>query len=46
MSTRIAPGVVQIDTLLGGWQQVTAGYLITDPTEKPAGTSADVTEEI
>lgn len=28
MSTRIAPGVVQIDTLLGGWEQVTAGYLI------------------
>jgi len=28
---RIAPGVVQIDTLLGGWQQVTAGYLIEGP---------------
>jgi glyoxylase-like metal-dependent hydrolase (beta-lactamase superfamily II) len=27
--TEIAPGVLQIDTLLGGWQQVTAGYLIT-----------------
>jgi glyoxylase-like metal-dependent hydrolase (beta-lactamase superfamily II) len=27
--TEIAPGVVQIDTLLGGWHQVTAGYLIT-----------------
>ncbi|HEY6697001.1 MAG TPA: MBL fold metallo-hydrolase, partial [Acidimicrobiales bacterium] len=29
MHTEIAPGVLQIDTLLGGWQQVTAGYLIT-----------------
>jgi glyoxylase-like metal-dependent hydrolase (beta-lactamase superfamily II) len=27
--TEIAPGVLQIDTLLGGWDQVTAGYLIT-----------------
>jgi glyoxylase-like metal-dependent hydrolase (beta-lactamase superfamily II) len=25
----IAPGVIQLDTLLGGWAQVTAGYLIT-----------------
>jgi glyoxylase-like metal-dependent hydrolase (beta-lactamase superfamily II) len=25
----IAPGVLQIDTLLGGWDQVTAGYLVT-----------------
>jgi glyoxylase-like metal-dependent hydrolase (beta-lactamase superfamily II) len=24
----IAPGVIEIDTLLGGWQRVTAGYLI------------------
>ncbi|MGE3621416.1 MAG: MBL fold metallo-hydrolase [Acidimicrobiia bacterium] len=24
----IAPGVVQIDTLLGGWSRVTAGYLL------------------
>jgi glyoxylase-like metal-dependent hydrolase (beta-lactamase superfamily II) len=31
MSTRIAPGVVQIDTLLGGWGEVTAGYLIEGP---------------
>ena len=29
MHTEIAPGVVQIDTLLGGWHQVTAGYLVT-----------------
>jgi glyoxylase-like metal-dependent hydrolase (beta-lactamase superfamily II) len=27
--TEIAPGVLQIDTLLGGWDQVTAGYLVT-----------------
>ena len=26
--TSIAPGVDQIDTLLGGWEQVTAGYLV------------------
>src|ERR1700726_3185201 len=30
--TRIGPGVVEIDTLLGGWQQVTAGYLIEGPS--------------
>jgi glyoxylase-like metal-dependent hydrolase (beta-lactamase superfamily II) len=28
MSNRIGPGVVEIDTLLGGWERVTAGYLI------------------
>lgn len=28
VGTRIAPGVIEIDTLLGGWQRVTAGYLI------------------
>ncbi|HTZ08372.1 MAG TPA: MBL fold metallo-hydrolase [Acidimicrobiales bacterium] len=28
MSTEIAPGVIEIDTLLGGWHHVTAGYLI------------------
>jgi len=27
--TEIAPGVVQIDTQLGGWEHVTAGYLVT-----------------
>jgi glyoxylase-like metal-dependent hydrolase (beta-lactamase superfamily II) len=27
--SEIAPGVLQIDTLLGGWNQVTAGYLVT-----------------
>ncbi|MBW3669062.1 MAG: MBL fold metallo-hydrolase, partial [Actinobacteria bacterium] len=31
MATRIAPGVVEIDTRLGGWDQVTAGYLIEGP---------------
>jgi glyoxylase-like metal-dependent hydrolase (beta-lactamase superfamily II) len=29
--TRIGPGVVEIDTLLGGWEKVTAGYLIEGP---------------
>src|SRR6202042_386658 len=24
----IAPGVLEIDTMLGGWERVTAGYLI------------------
>ena len=28
MTTTVAPGVVQLDTLLGGWERVTAGYLI------------------
>ncbi len=28
MDTYIGSGVLQIDTLLGGWQEVTAGYLI------------------
>ena len=28
MSTAIAPGVLEIDTLLGGWHRVTAGYLV------------------
>ena len=27
----IAPGVVEIDTLLGGWERVTAGYLLPGP---------------
>jgi len=29
--TRIGDGVIEIDTLLGGWQRVTAGYLIEGP---------------
>ena len=28
MDQYIGPGVLQIDTLLGGWEEVTAGYLI------------------
>lgn len=28
MPETIAPGVIQIDTLLGGWERVTAGFLI------------------
>ena len=28
---QIGPGVVEIDTLLGGWERVTAGYLVEGP---------------
>ncbi|HSS08522.1 MAG TPA: MBL fold metallo-hydrolase, partial [Acidimicrobiales bacterium] len=28
MATYLGPGVLEIDTLLGGWERVTAGYLI------------------
>jgi len=42
----IAPGVVQIDTRLGGWEHVTAGYLIEGPApvlvETGSQTSLDV----
>ncbi len=31
MSGYIMPGVLEIDTLLGGWERVTAGYLIEGP---------------
>jgi glyoxylase-like metal-dependent hydrolase (beta-lactamase superfamily II) len=31
MATQIGPGVWEIDTLLGGWTHVTAGYLIEGP---------------
>jgi glyoxylase-like metal-dependent hydrolase (beta-lactamase superfamily II) len=31
MTREIAPGVIEIDTLLGGWERVTAGYLLTGP---------------
>ncbi|HLH47313.1 MAG TPA: MBL fold metallo-hydrolase [Acidimicrobiales bacterium] len=31
MTEYIAPGVLQIDTRLGGWERVTAGYLIEGP---------------
>ncbi len=31
MAERIGDGVLQIDTLLGGWESVTAGYLVEGP---------------
>jgi glyoxylase-like metal-dependent hydrolase (beta-lactamase superfamily II) len=31
MSTYLSPGVLEIDTLLGGWSRITAGYLIEGP---------------
>jgi len=31
MLTPVASGVFQIDTLLGGWERVTAGYLVEGP---------------
>src|ERR1700682_5498348 len=31
MPTRIGAGVLEIDTMLGGWTRVTAGYLIEGP---------------
>ena len=31
MAERIGDGVLQIDTLLGGWERVTAGYLVEGP---------------
>ena len=31
MATYIGPGVLEIDTLLGGWERVTAGYLVEGP---------------
>ena len=31
MATLVAPGVLQMDTLLGGWERVTAGYLLEGP---------------
>ncbi|MDQ6617014.1 MAG: MBL fold metallo-hydrolase [Actinomycetota bacterium] len=31
MTEYIGPGVLQIDTLLGGWEEVTAGYLVEGP---------------
>jgi glyoxylase-like metal-dependent hydrolase (beta-lactamase superfamily II) len=31
MATQIGPGVIEIDTLLGGWERMTAGYLIEGP---------------
>ncbi|MCL2394830.1 MAG: MBL fold metallo-hydrolase [Acidimicrobiaceae bacterium] len=31
MPTQLAPGVWEIDTLLSGWERITAGYLIEGP---------------
>lgn len=31
MPELIAPGVLEVDTLLGGWKQTTAGYLLSGP---------------
>ena len=31
MSGYVGPGVLEIDTLLGGWERVTAGYLLEGP---------------
>jgi glyoxylase-like metal-dependent hydrolase (beta-lactamase superfamily II) len=31
MGTYLGPGVLEIDTLLGGWERMTAGYLIEGP---------------
>lgn len=44
MLTRIGPGVIQIDTLLGGWTNVTAGYLIegTEPVLVETGSQSSV----
>ena len=41
---RIAPGVLEIDTLLGGWERVTAGYLIegTEPVLIETGSQTSV----
>ena len=43
-STVIAPGVIQIDTLLGGWERVTAGYLVegTSPVLVETGSQSSV----
>ncbi len=41
---RIAPGVLEIDTLLGGWHRVTAGYLIegAEPVLVETGSQSSV----
>lgn len=42
--TEIAPGVLQIDTLLGGWHRMTAGYLLegTAPVLVETGSQSSV----
>jgi len=44
MATRIGPGVLEIDTLLGGWTRMTAGYLIegTSPVLVETGSQSSV----
>ena len=44
MSSYIGPGVLEIDTLLGGWERVTAGYLIegTSPVLVETGSQSSV----
>src|SRR3954447_18295752 len=32
MGTVLGPGVIELDTLLGGWERVTAGYLVEGPS--------------
>jgi glyoxylase-like metal-dependent hydrolase (beta-lactamase superfamily II) len=43
-TTEIGPGVFQIDTLLGGWSRMTAGYLIegTEPILVETGSQSSV----
>jgi glyoxylase-like metal-dependent hydrolase (beta-lactamase superfamily II) len=44
MHTEIGPGVVQIDTLLGGWHRMTAGYLVVgrEPVLVETGSQSSV----
>jgi len=44
MHTEIGPGVIQIDTLRGGWTSVTAGYLVTgrEPVLVETGSQSSV----
>src|SRR3954454_4259467 len=44
MHTEIGPGVIQIDTLLGGWHNVTAGYLVVgrEPVLVETGSQSSV----
>jgi len=44
MGTYIGPGVLEIDTMLGGWERMTAGYLIegTSPVLVETGSQTSV----
>ena len=44
MRTQIGPGVIELDTMLGGWERVTAGYLIegSDPLLIETGSQTSV----